>query len=182
MAKQVDDGTTAVRLANPKTAEYQVVRTTLLPGLLKTIRENKGHSVPLKIFEVADVVFKDETQERRARNERHFAAAWYGKTSGFEVVHGLLDRVLLMLRTAFVAREEGLAAKKGVDPTPQDGYWIEEVDEPTFFAGHAAGVYLRVGGKEHRIGEFGILHPTVLDKFDLKYPVSTLEINLDVFL
>ncbi|CRK27545.1 hypothetical protein BN1708_004434 [Verticillium longisporum] len=177
-----DDGTTAVRLANPKTAEYQVVRTTLLPGLLKTIRENKGHSVPLKIFEVADVVFKDETQERRARNERHFAAAWYGKTSGFEVVHGLLDRVLLMLRTAFVARDEGLAAKKGVDPTPQDGYWIEEVDEPTFFAGHAAGVYLRVAGKEHRIGEFGILHPTVLDKFDLKYPVSTLEINLDVFL
>lgn len=80
---RVDDGKTAIKLENPKTAEYQVVRTSLLPGLLKTIRENKKHSVPIKIFEVADVAFKDPSLERQARNERHFAAAWYGKTSGF---------------------------------------------------------------------------------------------------
>lgn len=157
-----DDGTTAVKLANPKTAEYQVVRTSLLPGLLKTIRENKKHSVPIKVFEVADVAFKAPELERKSRNERHFAAAWYGKTSGFEVVHGLLDRVLLMLKTAFVTHEEGLEGKK------VDGYWIEEIDEPTFFAGHAAGIFLRIGGKEVRIGEFGILHPTVLEKFELR--------------
>ncbi|KAH8686714.1 hypothetical protein BGZ61DRAFT_453509 [Ilyonectria robusta] len=168
-----DDGNTVVRLANPKTAEYQVVRSTLLPGLLKTIRENKGHSVPMKIFEVSDVVFKDESLERRARNERHFSAAWYGRTSGFEIVHGLLDRVLLMLRTSFLTQE---------DPSKPDGYWIEELDDPTFFPGHAAAVYLRYGGKEARIGEFGVLHPTVLEKFDLKYPVSTLEVNIEYFL
>ncbi|RFU26814.1 hypothetical protein B7463_g9515, partial [Scytalidium lignicola] len=171
-----DDGNTAVKLANPKTAEYQVVRTSLLPGLLKTIRENKKHSVPIKVFEVSDVAFKDLTLERKSRNERHFGAAWYGKTSGFEVVHGLLDRVLLMLRTAFVAHEEGLEAKK------MDGYWIEEIDEPTFFPGHAAAIFLRLDGKAVRIGEFGILHPTVLEKFELRYPVSTLEINLEIFL
>ena len=169
-----DDGNTVVRLANPKTLEYQVVRTSLLPGLLKTIRENKGHSVPIKIFEVADVAFKDESEERKARNERHFAAAWCGKSSGFEVVHGLLDRVLLMLRTAFLTHEEGLTCGKSVDfevkqnPSKPDGYWIEELNEDTFFPGHAAGVYLRLGGKEARIGEFGILHPTVLEKFDLR--------------
>ncbi|KAL3419357.1 phenylalanyl-tRNA beta subunit [Phlyctema vagabunda] len=182
-----DDGKTAVKLANPKTAEYQIVRTSLLPGLLKTIRENKKHSVPIKVFEVSDVAFKDESLERKSRNERHFAAAWYGKTSGFEVVHGLLDRILLMLKTAFVTHEEGLEGKKlqyevTEDPSKPDGYWIEEVDEPTFFAGHAAAIYLRLNGKAVRIGEFGILHPTVLDKFELRYPVSTLEINLEVFL
>lgn len=168
-----DDGNTVVRLANPKTAEYQVVRSSLLPGLLKTIRENKGHSVPMKIFEVSDVVFKDETQERKARNERHFAAAWYGRTSGFEVVHGLLDRILLMLRTSFLTHEEGLSGKSidfevKENPSKPDGYWIEELDDATFFAGHAASVYLRLGGKERRVGEFGILHPSVLEKFDLK--------------
>ncbi|KAI9167368.1 Phenylalanine--tRNA ligase beta subunit [Paramyrothecium foliicola] len=182
-----DDGNTVIRLANPKTAEYQVVRTSLLPGLLKTIRENKGYGVPIKIFEAADVAFKDESLERRARNERHFAAAWCGKSSGFEVVHGLLDRVLLMLRTAFLTHEEGLAGKSpdfkvAENPSKPDGYWIEELNEDTFFPGHAAAVYLRLGGKEQRIGEFGILHPTVLEKFDLRYPVSTLEINLEVFL
>ncbi|KAN0115091.1 phenylalanyl-tRNA synthetase [Hyaloscypha variabilis] len=184
---RTDDGKTAVKLANPKTAEYQVVRTSLLPGLLKTIRENKKHSVPIKVFEVSDVAFKDLALERKSRNERHFAAAWYGKTSGFEVVHGLLDRVLLMLKTAFLTHEEGLEGKKldyevKEDPSKPDGYWIEEIDEPTFFSGHAAAIYLRLNGKQVRIGEFGILHPTVLDKFELRYPVSTLEINLEVFL
>lgn len=164
-----DDGNTAVKLANPKTTEYQVVRTSLLPGLLKTIRENKKHSVPIKVFEVSDVAFKDLTLERKSRNERHFAAAWYGKTSGFEVVHGLLDRVLLMLKTAFVAHEEGLDAKK------VDGYWLEEIDEPTFFPGHAAAIFLRLDGKQVRIGEFGILHPTVLEKFELRYVIHDIE-------
>lgn len=117
-----DDGTTAIRLQNPKTAEYQIVRTSLVPGLLKCIRENKHHSVPMKIFEVSDVAFKDMTKERKSRNERHFAAAWYGKTSGFEVVHGLLDRIMLMLKSALMTKEEGLQEAK------MDGYWIEEVE------------------------------------------------------
>ncbi|KAF2455943.1 phenylalanyl-tRNA synthetase beta chain [Lineolata rhizophorae] len=173
---RADDGATAVKLANPKTAEYQVVRTSLLPGLLKTIRENKSHSVPIKVFEVSDVVFKDLRLERKARNERHFAAAWYAKTSGFEVVHGLLDRVMLMLKSAFITREDGIENEK------IEGYWIEELNDPTYFGGHAASINLKLGGKHHVIGSFGILHPTVLKRYELPYPVSALEINLEVFL
>ncbi len=123
-----DDGNTAVKLANPKTTEYQVVRTSLVPGLLKTIRENKHHTVPMKIFEVSDVAFKDMSLERKSRNERHFAAAWYGKTSGFEVVHGLMDRIMLMLKSAFITNEEGLEGKG----TGDSEYWIEEVDGEIF--------------------------------------------------
>lgn len=63
-----DDGTTAVKLANPKTVEYQVVRTSLLPGLLKTIRDNKSVKLPLKIFESSDIVLKDESLERRVNS------------------------------------------------------------------------------------------------------------------
>lgn len=37
--KQKDDGTKAVKLENPKTIEYQVVRTTLLPGILKPLKK-----------------------------------------------------------------------------------------------------------------------------------------------
>ncbi|OKL60613.1 Phenylalanine--tRNA ligase beta subunit [Talaromyces atroroseus] len=173
-----DDGNTAVKLANPKTLEFQVVRTSLLPGLLKTIRENRNHPVPMKIFEVSDVAFKDLSLERKSRNERHFAAAWYGKTSGFEVVHGLLDRVLAMLKSAFITGEEGLDNAAVNDSR----YWIEELDEPTYFPGHAAAVHVSIGGKEQVIGAFGILHPTVLENFGLKYPVSTLELNIEAFL
>ncbi|KAJ5678927.1 Phenylalanine--tRNA ligase beta subunit [Penicillium macrosclerotiorum] len=173
-----DDGNTAVRLANPKSLEFQIVRTSLIPGLLKTIRENKSHTVPMKVFEVSDVAFKDLSLERKSRNERHFAAAWYGKTSGFEVVHGLLDRVMTMLKSAFITAEEGLDYSSMSDSQ----YFIKELDDPTYFPGHSASIHLRVGGKEHVIGTFGILHPTVLEKYELKYPVTTLEINIEPFL
>lgn len=170
---RIDDGKSAVRLANPKTAEYQIVRTTLLPGLLKTIRENRRHSVPIKIFEVSDIALIVPELERKSRNERHFAATWYGKTSGFENVHGLLDRIMLMLRSAFVEQGEGM---------DMHGYWIHEGQSATYLEGHSATVHVNCNGQDRVIGEFGILHPSVLEKYGLKYPVTALELNLEVFL
>jgi phenylalanyl-tRNA synthetase beta chain len=81
-----NDSNEAVLLANPKTIEYQVVRTSLLPGMLKTIGSNKHLPLPLKIFEVSDVVLRDDTLERRARNQRNICALYCSKTSGFEVL------------------------------------------------------------------------------------------------
>lgn len=177
---RIDDGTTAVKLANPKSAEYQVVRTSLLPGLLKTIRENKHHSLPIKIFEVSDVALKDLSLERKSRNERRLAAAFTSKNSGFEIIHGFMDRMMLMMRCVFMTSEERLEGKgagkaKGV-------YWITELHDRTYLPGRAAEIHLRMTGKEQVIGTFGILHPTVLQKYELKYPVSTLEMNIEVFL
>ena len=106
-----------MRIANPKTLEFQVVRTSLLQGLLKTIRENRSHPLPIKIFETSDVVFKDPTRERQARNVRHAAAVWCNKTAGFEVVHGLLDRIMLMLEVPRIA---------GDDAKALTGYYIKE--------------------------------------------------------
>ena len=40
---------------------FQVARTALLPGVLKTIFHNKNMPLPLKLFEISDVVFKDST-------------------------------------------------------------------------------------------------------------------------
>jgi phenylalanyl-tRNA synthetase beta chain len=190
-----DDGNTAVKLANPKTTEFQVVRTSLLPGLLKTIRENKHHSVPMRIFEVSDVAFKDMSMERKSRNERHFAAAFYGKSGGFEIVHGLLDRIMAMLKTAFITGEEGLENSAVNDSQ----YYIKETDgmsplnqndlnknadfiDATYFPGHAGSIHIRIGGKDQVIGSFGVLHPTVLEKYELKYPVSVVELNVEAFL
>ena len=54
--------------------------------------------------------------------------------------------------------------------------------DPTYLPGHAAAVYLNLAGKATRIGAFGILHPKVLQKFELPFPTSTLELNVEVFL
>ena len=52
----------AVHIANPKTLDFQIGRTSLLPGLLKTIASNQGTALPIQLFEVSDVVLKDTTR------------------------------------------------------------------------------------------------------------------------
>lgn len=59
------------------------------------------------------------------------------------------------------------------------------ITEPTYLPGHAAAIFLKLGGKgakAQRIGTFGILHPTVLKYFQLPFPASTLEMDVEVFL
>lgn len=41
-------------------AVLQVARTTLIPGLLKTVSCNKKMPLPMKLFEISDVVHSDD--------------------------------------------------------------------------------------------------------------------------
>lgn len=111
-----DPGTIAVVLANPKTIEYQVVRTSLYPGILKTVRENRKHTLPLRVFEVSDIVVKDASLERQARNVRRVAGVYCGRRAEFEVVHGLLDRMMLGLGIKNLENESNEA---------ESGYYIK---------------------------------------------------------
>lgn len=71
----------------------------------------------MRIFEVSDVALIDESKERKARNERKVAGLWCNKSAGFEVVHGLLDRVMQILGVAFIESKESVA---------KSGYYIQE--------------------------------------------------------
>ncbi|KAH8830461.1 phenylalanyl-tRNA synthetase subunit beta [Flagelloscypha sp. PMI_526] len=179
-----DDGTTAAKIGNPKTLEFQVVRTTLLPGLLKTVRENKSHALPIKIFETGDIVLKDSSREHTA------GAVWCNKAAGFEMVHGMLDRAMKMLEVPYIVNSSSKA---------ETGYYIKESSDPAFFEGRAATIYYRpkpakpgLGAvtdkvarvfhlEDKEIGVLGVLHPTVLTNFEIQYPCSALEFTLEPF-
>ncbi|THV08414.1 phenylalanyl-tRNA synthetase [Dendrothele bispora CBS 962.96] len=191
-----DDGKTAVKIANPKTLEFQVVRTTLIPGLLKTIRENRSHALPVKIFEAGDVVFKDSKRERQSRNERHAGAVWCNKTAGFEIVHGVLDRAMKILEIPRIG---------SADFKAETGYYLKETSDPMYFPGRVATIYYRPPPQKRKhsaltklkhdleatihtsdrhdieLGTLGILHPSVLEKFEIQYPCSALEFTLEPF-
>ena len=96
MNKNIDE-IPAVHIGNPKTAEFQIARTTLLPGLLKTLAANKKLPLPMKLFEISDVVLRDPDTEVGARNERRVCAVNCNKNAGYEVVHGILDRIMQAL-------------------------------------------------------------------------------------
>lgn len=72
--------------------------------------------------------------------------------------------------------------------------------DPTFFPGRAATIYYRLPKEatgltvlkrtlktalnrtdDLEIGVLGILHPTVLEKFEITYPCSALEFTLEPF-
>ncbi|CUM47987.1 unnamed protein product [Debaryomyces tyrocola] len=174
--RTIDDNTTAVKLENPKTIEYQVVRTTLVPGLLKTIKENRKHSLPIKVFEAGDIVLKNPQLERGAFNQRNWCAIYAGKTSGFEFVQGLLGKIMQTMRTSWLENPKESSDR---------GYWIEQDDEnPSFFPGRGAKVFFRAGdgSKEQHIGAIGVLHPEVMVNFEIPYAASSVEINAEVFL
>jgi len=189
--------TAAVSLSNPANVEYEVVRTTLLPGLLKTLQHNKSASFTagFRLFEISDVVLPDDQHAITgtvvgARNERRLCAVYAGPTSGFEIIHGLVDRVLTLTEVAPEAAY-GSNSTKGDEEkfrVAREGwsYTIRELadgdaDAGTYFPGRAAEVLLTSPGKGDRvrIGTFGILHPEVLAAFDVGYPASCLEINLE---
>uniref|UniRef100_A0A8D3BKQ8 phenylalanine--tRNA ligase n=1 Tax=Scophthalmus maximus TaxID=52904 RepID=A0A8D3BKQ8_SCOMX len=144
---------------------HQVARTTLLPGLLKTIAANRKMPLPLKLFEISDVVLKDDTKDVGTRNSRRFCAVYYNKSPGFEVIHGLLDRTMQLLE---------------VKPGRGEGYHIQAADgkNSTFFPGRCAEIFVR--GKS--VGRLGVLHPDVINRFELTMPCSALEMDIEPFL
>uniref|UniRef100_A0A4W5RKV9 Phenylalanine--tRNA ligase beta subunit n=1 Tax=Hucho hucho TaxID=62062 RepID=A0A4W5RKV9_9TELE len=155
--------TRACHISNPKTAEFQVARTTLLSGLLKTVAANRKMPLPLRLFEISDVVLKDETKDVGARNNRRLCAVYYNKSPGFEVIHGLMDRVMQLLE---------------VKPGQGNGYHIQAADDSTFFPGRCAEIFAR--GKS--IGRLGVLHPDVINRFELTMPCSALDIDIEPFM
>lgn len=75
----------------------QVARSRLLPSALKTVAANKDAALPLRLFEISDVVLLDADVAVGARNERRLAAVQAAREAGFEVLHGLLNRVMEVL-------------------------------------------------------------------------------------
>lgn len=63
-----------------------------------------------------------------------------------------------------------------------NGQRTDIITDPTFFAGHSAAIYVKIGDKPQRVGTFGVMHPTVLKNFELPFPVSAMEIELEWFL
>ena len=159
MLRKPQDLTECVTVANPKTLEFEMVRTSLIPGLLKTLNSNKKERVPQMLFEVSDVCFRDETTETGARNQRNLALVFLSSTTGFESVHGTLD--LLMTKCNIVHGKD---------------YALSPSKNPMFFESHCADINY----KGTTVGHMGTLHPEVLTNFDLKYKVCTLELNLEV--
>jgi len=164
MLNHEDDGSTAVIIENPRSSENETARTRLMSGILKTVGQNKAQPKPIKIFEVGDVVLLDESNDVGATNRRQLAALYCGATAGYEIIHGLVERIMQVIGV--------------VPPDDNTTYYLKPSDEPEFLRGTQASIIYK--GKQ--IGTSGIVHPEVLSKFDIPDPCSYFELNIQCFL
>lgn len=106
----------------------------MIPGLLKTVQNNKSASMKngLKLFEISDVVVQDPCTDIGARNVRRLSAIYTGYTDGFEIIHGLVDRVfeLLGMSCEFGASPENTAFYRII---PSEGKLSQAYEKFIFF-------------------------------------------------
>jgi len=156
-----------VKIGNPKTIDTEALRITLLPGILKTVAANKHIPLPLRMFEVSDIVLPESepslSRGTGARNERHLVAINYNVRAGMEIVQGLLDNIMVGLRVPFT-EDEG-----------PKGYYLQGNDHPSYFPGFCGDVVVN----SKVVGRIGLIHPEVITNFNLNNPAAALEINLE---
>ncbi len=143
-----------IRLANPVSAEYSMLRELLLPGLMANLSINVRERYPQKFFEVGDVVLRAEEAETRAERRLHLAAVIAHSRASYAEAKGCLDALM---------RGLGLA-----------GWSVRAMDYPCFIPGRSAEV--RLHGRP--VGMIGEVHPEVLEHFGLENPVAAFELDL----
>lgn len=143
-----------IRLANPVSTEYSIVRDDLLPGLMKNLADNKHQAYPQQLFEVSDVIEINEKAETRTERRLHVACVSSHPTANFTEIKSCVEALLANL---------GLK-----------NWTIKETRHPSFLQGRAAAIYV----KGRKIGVVGEIHPEVLNNFGLENPTSAFEIDL----
>jgi phenylalanyl-tRNA synthetase beta chain len=145
-----------VTISNPRTEDFTMLRLSLLPSLLATLRNNKHRDLPQRVFEISDVVLGENI-----KNRRYFAGAAIHAKANFTEVKSVVDNILQIISGD---RSLVLRAK----------------EHPAFIKGRCVSVM--ADDAEHELGYFGELHPKTITGFDLNYPVTVFEFDAEGFM
>lgn len=137
-----------------------------------TLQENKKESIPQKVFEISDCCVLQPGSETGARNVRKICCMVLDSSANLEVIQGMVE--LIMEKTGSVGFQDAHEQKKGHNKV-QNFKLVADNSDPRWMPGR--GAHITLNGRN--IGHMGVLHPEVLDSFELKYPVTCLELDFD---
>ena len=165
LSEEKDDKT--VQILYSKSKEFEYMRSSLIPGILKSIEGNKANQLPFKIFEISDVVEIDKDNEVGAVNRRRLCFAYTNTVSAMEIVQGMVD--LLMKKIGLCFNSDNKEKK----------YCIKKSENKIFFEDRQAEIYIL---DDIKVGIYGIVHPKVIKNFGIKNPVTLCEIDLQLIM
>jgi len=146
---------TIITLANPVSAEYTILRESLLPILMKNLMNNRHESFPQRLFEVSDVGRINQRVKTRCERRLHVAGVSSHATANFTEIKSTVEALL-----------HNLELKR---------WQIKPTRHPSFMDGRTATVHL----KRKEIGVLGEIHPEVLNNFELENPTSAFETDIE---
>jgi len=142
-----------VEIENPVSKNWCVFRTWLLPGLLDFLSKNTNKEYPQQIFEIGEVVVRDDSAETRTRNPVRLGYCLAAKDATFTNAKQALE---------FLFDTLGVV------------YTLNKTDHPSFIKGRCG----RVNVKGEKVAYIGEINPEVLENFKLEMPVVGFELNL----
>ena len=87
-----------------------------------------------------------------------------------------------LVRIRYVNEEQAMRSKdlQSVTKRNEDSakYSVVNSKDSTFFPGRCADIYVN----STKVGVFGVIHPEVLDHFEITNPCSAFELNLDAIM
>jgi phenylalanyl-tRNA synthetase beta chain len=152
MRLKTDD---TIKLANPVSLEYTILRQSLLPNLMKNLADNKHESFPQRLFEASDVGRINSQAETKVERRLHVAGVSSHSTANFTEIKSSVEALM---------HNMGLI-----------GWEIKPTNHMSYLEGRAVAIVL----KHREIGVLGEIHPEVLNNFDLENPTAAFEIDIE---
>jgi phenylalanyl-tRNA synthetase beta chain len=154
------DPSKMVRVQNPLSADFEFMRTSLLPSLLQVVSENQERENNLRLFEIAHVYYHHDpaiVDWSELPDERlQLAAAFVGGDQAWKIAKGFAEHVY---------RECGIEEVTWQRPEG-DGFW---------HPGRTVQAFLG----EHLLGTIGEVHPLVAERFKITDRVAMLDMPLE---
>ncbi|PKN70239.1 MAG: phenylalanine--tRNA ligase subunit beta [Deltaproteobacteria bacterium HGW-Deltaproteobacteria-12] len=162
-----DERRSLVHIKNPLVEDQSVMRTTMIYGLLDTLKKNANNgSVNLKLFEMGRTFFS--CGEGKLPEERNILAGLLAGTVSEDLWNSRRNGDFYDIK--------GCLANIFFDLKMNTCRYRSEDTEAFLHPGKSCNIYLG----ESKIGYAGELHPDVQDKMDLKVSTYVFEINLDM--
>jgi phenylalanyl-tRNA synthetase beta chain len=159
----------SIPLRNPLSSDMNVLRPSLLPGLLEALRHNAHHGTHdaalfeiARVFPAADGRAREEWRLGMAMGGHRHAPFWAGENRGAKVDVYDLKGVLEEFFDQFGIR--GMTYVRGES---KGGLWAESAT-------------IQLG--KNSLGQFGQLMPTIARQLDLREAVFLAELSMDQLL
>ncbi len=144
----------AIEVANPMSENYQFVRPSIIPSLLRA-ESGSGNAVfPHKIFEIGKVAYICDEENTGTRTTQNLGFLTVAANANFNTAASEVSSLLYFL---------------------DHEYKVVETNDPRFIPGRQAGVM--VNGKQ--VGIFGEVNPQVLENWAIQVPCYAGEIDIE---